>query len=95
MEQELVSEIIAFSEYADDESRVVIITATGLSEEEFANSEIKVTTNGMEVNVTIGDQKHYGKATSNNMFNWKFAQIGSMDNFLQMTFSDFVEINAK
>ena len=88
----LVSEIIAFSEFSEDESKVLILLATGLEKDEFLHSPISIKRLGMQFSIHVGNQEYFGKPEDNNFLNWKYAQIGSMDNDLQMSFSDFIEI---
>ena len=89
----LVSEVIAFTEFSEDENKVLILLATGMEKEDFSKASISIRRLGMQFSIYVDDQEYFGKSEDSNFLNWKYAQIGSLDNDLQMAFSNFIEIN--
>ena len=85
----MYSEIIAFSEYPEDESSVLVILATGIDSAELQQKAIDVKRIGMEIQISLDDDVYCGIPENNNQFNWKRAKIGSMSNDLTMSYTDF------
>ena len=89
----LVSEVIAFTEFSEDENKVLILLATGMEKEDFSEASISIRRLGMQFSIYVDDHEYFGKPEDNNFLNWKYAQIGSLDNNLRMAFSNFIEIH--
>ena len=87
-------EIIGFSDLDNNSESVVIIIAADLSEEEINSDKFTIhrLSNEIVVNFNNGEQIHKGRPESNNQFNWKYAQIASLNNDLLLSYSKKFDI---
>lgn len=82
-------EIIGFSDIDNNSDDVVIIIAANLTQEEIDKNPLRITRvmNKIIVDYNNGEQVHTGVPESPNQFNWKRAQVASLDNDLTLTYS--------
>ena len=87
-------EIIGFSDLDNNSDTVVIIIAANLSNEEISSNKFSISRlmNEIIVNYNNGEQIHKGHPESNNQFNWKYAQVASLNNDLILNYSQKYEI---